>query len=118
MRKQLTVVTALAVVAASAAPAAASPDVPFSPGASDAAQGGYESPPAAGTAMATDLRGEFARGAAEPPVPASVEVRAPAADGLDWTSVGLGAGGGLVAVLTAGGIVLIARRGVRVGVSR
>ena len=61
MRKQLTVVTALAVVAASAAPAAARPDVPFPPGTSDAAQGGYESPPPAGTAVATDLRGEFAR---------------------------------------------------------
>ncbi len=58
MRKQLTVVTALAVVAASAAPAAARPVVPFPPGTSDAAQAGYESPPAAGTAVATDLRGE------------------------------------------------------------
>jgi len=118
MRKQLTVVTALAVVAASAAPAAARPVVPFPPGTSDAAQGGYESPPPAGTAVATDLRGEFARAAAEPPVPVTVDVQAPAADGLDWTSVGLGAGGGLVAVLTAGGVVLMARRGVRVGASR
>ena len=152
MRKQLTVVTALAVVAASAAPVAARPVVPFPPGTSDAAQAGYESPPAAGTTVATDLRGDAARegaatavatdlrgdaaregaatvvatdlrgdaarAAAEPPVPVSVAVQAPAADGLDWTSVGLGAGGGIVAALTAGGVVLVARRGVRVSASR
>ena len=72
----------------------------------------------AATVVATDLRADAARAAAEPPVPVSVDVQAPAADGLDWTSVGLGAGGGLVAVLTAGGVVLVARRGVRVGASR
>ena len=68
MRKQLTVVTALAVVAASAAPAAARPVVPFPPGTSDAAQAGYESPPATGTTVATDLRGDAAREAAAPAV--------------------------------------------------
>jgi hypothetical protein len=87
---------------------------------------------------AADLRGEAARAAAEPATPAGegaraaaepatprgaapVAVSAPAAadDGLDWASVGLGAGGGIVlAAMTAGGVVLATRRGVRLGASR
>jgi hypothetical protein len=129
MRKHLAVVGAVTMAVAAAGPATARPidpvsadtrpAQPFPPGLSDAAQGGYEAQPATGVALPPDLRGEAARAAAEPPAAAPLAVASPAADGLDWTSVGLGAGGGLVlAAMTAGGVVMMGRRGVRVGASR
>ena len=59
-----------------------------------------------------DLRGDAARAAAEPRAPVVVDIPPPAGDGLDWTSVGLGAGGGIALLaIGAGGVVLITRRG-------
>ena len=100
-----------------AARAAANPQAPDLRG---------EAARAAANPQAPDLRGEAARAAADPqgPAPAAhAPVAAPAAagpdDGLDWTSLGLGAGGGLVlAAMTAGGVVLSTRRGLRVRPSR
>ena len=66
-----------------------------------------------------DLRGDAARAATEPRVPVVVDVQPPAGDGLDWTSIGLGAGGGIALMaIGAGGVVLISRRGPRVGTPR
>ena len=70
-------------------------------------------------AVAGDLRGDAARSATEPRVPVVVDVQPPAGDGLDWTSIGLGAGGGIALMaIGAGGVVLISRRGPRVGTPR
>jgi hypothetical protein len=55
-----------------------------------------------------DRRGDAARAAGEARTPVVIDVRPPVADGIDWTSVGLGAGGGLaLAAISAGGVVLV-----------
>jgi hypothetical protein len=142
MRKHLAVVGVVTMSMAAAAPASARladtvpagtrPAVTFAPGMSDAAQSGYKPHPAARVALPPDLRGEAARAAAEPaasggtaaaaqPAAAATAPTAvtPADDGLEWSSVGLGAGGGiLLAAMAAGGVVLVTRRGPRVRASR
>jgi hypothetical protein len=129
MRKHLAVVGAVLMAVAAAVPADARladpvspvtrPAVTFAPGMSDAAQSGYTPRPVTPAALPPDLRGEGARAAAEPPAPATPAVATPATDGLDWRSAGLGAAGAVVlAAMTAGGVVLMTRRGVRFGASR
>jgi hypothetical protein len=136
MRKHLIAVTALVGATATAGPALARPADTFAPGTSDAAQSGRtaDDTTASGPlddlrgdaarasaeprseAVSGDLRGDAARAATEPRVPVVVEVQPPAGDGLDWTSIGLGAGGGIALLaIGAGGVVLISRRGPRVG---
>ena len=130
MRKHLIAVTAVTAATVSAGPALARPADTFAPGTSDAAQSGRtaqgdlrgDAARAAAErpseAVPGDLRGDAARTAAEPRVPVVVDVEAPVAEGLDWTSIGLGAGGGIALLaIGAGGVVLI-RRGPRVTAPR
>lgn len=62
-----------------------------------------------------DARGEFARSAGEPAARIVTVDVGPAPSGLDWTAVGLGAGGGVALIaLTAGGLLITRRsRGTR-----
>jgi hypothetical protein len=105
-RVALAAITA-ALALTTAAPAQASDA--FSPGLSDAAQS-QATPRSTGVAR-TDLRGEAARAAGQAPLPVVVDVHPTSANGLDWGSFGLGAGGAVaLAAIATGGVLAAGRR--------
>jgi|tagenome__1003787_1003787.scaffolds.fasta_scaffold20600930_2 hypothetical protein len=62
-------------------------------------------------AHAQDLRGEAARAAGQAQVPVVVDVHPSGANGMDWGSFGLGAGGGIaLAAIATGGLLAGGRR--------
>lgn len=100
---QRVALAAITAALAVTAPALAQASDGFSPGVSDAAQ----SQATRSTGVAgTDLRGEAARDAGQAHPPVVIDVHPTSANGLDWGSFGLGAGGGVaLAAIATGGLL-------------